>query len=134
MEPQRGPWAELLVWFLFPASFFYNGIVWKDVLAAHLAALAFLLVIPGGRSPPHAGLERQQQGNTQPDAEGERSVETTSRIHCNISLVAAGSIVGLAFNSSAPRLRVFDNRRQAQRQLANFAPTSAIVASRDEFY
>ena len=49
------PWAALLVWFLFPVSFFYNGILWKDVLAAHLAALAFLLVIPGRGSSPHGG-------------------------------------------------------------------------------
>lgn len=49
------PWAALLVWFLFPVSFLYNGIVWKDVLAAHLAALAFLLAIPGRGSAPHSG-------------------------------------------------------------------------------
>ncbi len=49
------PWAALLVWFLFPVSFFYNGILWKDVLAAHLAALAFLLVIPGRRPSPLGG-------------------------------------------------------------------------------
>ena len=42
----RWPWIALLVWWLFPVSFLYTGILWKDVLAAHLATLAFLLVIP----------------------------------------------------------------------------------------
>lgn len=42
----RRPWPALLVWWLFPVSFLYSGILWKDVLAAHLATLAFLLVTP----------------------------------------------------------------------------------------
>lgn len=45
------PWAALLVWLLFPVTLLYNGILWKDVLAAHLATWAFLRVIP----PPCAG-------------------------------------------------------------------------------
>lgn len=42
----RWPGLALLVWWLFPVSFLYMGILWKDVLAAHLAALAFLLMLP----------------------------------------------------------------------------------------
>ena len=42
----RWPGLALLVWWLFPVSFLYTGILWKDVLAAHLATLAFLLVLP----------------------------------------------------------------------------------------
>lgn len=48
-------WAALLVWLLYPVSFLYNGILWKDVLAAHLAALAFLLIIPSRGSVPRIG-------------------------------------------------------------------------------
>lgn len=47
----RWPWLALLIWWLFPVSFLYSGILWKDVLAAHLAILAFLLVVP---RPSHA--------------------------------------------------------------------------------
>ncbi|MFZ2208583.1 MAG: hypothetical protein WAV22_07930 [Porticoccaceae bacterium] len=39
-------WAALLVWLLFPVTLLYNGVLWKDVLAAHLAALGFLLAVP----------------------------------------------------------------------------------------
>ncbi len=47
-------WLALLIWISFPVSFLYNGILWKDVLAANLATLAFLLVIP--RSSAAAGM------------------------------------------------------------------------------
>jgi hypothetical protein len=48
-------WIALLIWLFFPVSFLYNGILWKDVLAAHLATLAFLLVIPRSGSFPGTG-------------------------------------------------------------------------------
>jgi len=49
-------WIALLIWLLFPISFLYNGILWKDVLAANLATLAFLLVIPRRASPGTGAL------------------------------------------------------------------------------
>mgnify|MGYP005810519873 CR=1 FL=1 len=51
----RWPGLALLVWWLFPVSFLYTGILWKDVLAAHLATLAFLLVIPRPSQTAGAG-------------------------------------------------------------------------------
>lgn len=50
-------WLALLMWLLFPVSFLYNGILWKDVLAANLATLAFLLVISrSGAAPGKSAL------------------------------------------------------------------------------